>query len=209
LCRGSEVIDDLSGRSLDPTKPGGEIYLGIGAEIWVNQFILFNYCLISSNISCLFHFSFSPSFPDLHARICKTYIEAVNQKASLSTIYGGIIGLGSLGINVIKTILLSQLSAIHETLEMKIQEIESLKKAISTDPSSFQANTPTPTTTASKKRKSDTLIKQQEYLQECEMGLNQCRETLKVVLGQYITASMQLPALPFRPTDRSAFRPVR
>jgi hypothetical protein len=147
----------------------------------------------------------------LHARICKTYIEAVNQKASLSTIYGGIIGLGSLGINVIKTILLSQLSAIHETLEMKIQEIESLKKAISTDPSSFHPNSPTPTTTmtTSKKRKSDTLIKQQEYLQECEMGLNQCRETLKVVLGQYITASMQLPALPFRPADRSAFRPVR
>eukprot|EP01040_Poterioochromonas_malhamensis_P003782 gene3782-4040_t len=130
---------------------------------------------------------YNANFPDLHARICKTFIDAVSQKSSLSTIYGGVIGLGSLGVSVIKTVLLPQLPDIHQTLLAKTAEIESVKA----NSSYFSHDV----SEGGKKRKFDSVEKQREYLRETELGLSMCREGLKTVLGQYITWNMQLPAI--------------
>jgi hypothetical protein len=155
-------------------------------------------------------------FPDLHARICKTFIEAISQKSSLSTIYGGIMGLGCLGISVIKTVLVPQLNIIHETLESKKNEIDLLKKEILAQEKGHSSHSSFDEEKSSGKRKADHLAKQKEHLLEYGLGITMCRRALKLVLGkrcllwvslkfhsflslhrilgQYITASTQLPS---------------
>ena len=51
----------------------------------------------------------------MHARICKTFLDAV-QQTSLPTLYGGIVGLGALGQTVIRSVLLPQMSDIEKRL---------------------------------------------------------------------------------------------
>lgn len=107
----------------------------------------------------------------------------MSQKSSLSTIYGGVIGLGSLGVSVIKTVLLPQLPDIHQTLLAKTAEIESIKA----NSSYFSHDV----SEGGKKRKFDSVEKQREYLRETELGLSMCREGLKTVLGE-ISICMKL-----------------
>ena len=49
---------------------------------------------------------FSSLFPDLQARVCKTYIDAMQPDKTLASMYGGLVGLSALGQNVVRTILL-------------------------------------------------------------------------------------------------------
>ena len=49
---------------------------------------------------------FSSLFPDLQARVCKTYVDAMQPDKSLASIYGGLVGLSALGQNIVRTILL-------------------------------------------------------------------------------------------------------
>jgi len=61
--------------------------------------------------------SLSGQFPELHARICKTYLDALQGDKSLSTLYGAIVGLSSLGNHAVRTLLLSNLPAIQDRLQ--------------------------------------------------------------------------------------------
>ena len=49
---------------------------------------------------------FSGLFPDLQARVCKTFVDALQPDKSLPSMYGGLVGLSALGQNVVRTILL-------------------------------------------------------------------------------------------------------
>lgn len=53
---------------------------------------------------------------ELQARVCKTYLDALEDDKSLSNLYGGIAGLQALGHNVIKGLLLPNLSKIEKRL---------------------------------------------------------------------------------------------
>ncbi len=49
---------------------------------------------------------FGGLFPDLQARVCKTYVDAMQPDKSLASMYGGLVGLSALGQNIVRTILL-------------------------------------------------------------------------------------------------------
>lgn len=59
---------------------------------------------------------FSSLFPDLQARICKTYIDALQSDKSLPSVYGGLVGLSSLGQRVVRTVLLPTISSLVQRL---------------------------------------------------------------------------------------------
>ena len=59
---------------------------------------------------------FSSLFPDLQARICKTYIDALQSEKSLPSVYGGLVGLSSLGQRVVRTVLLPTISSLVQRL---------------------------------------------------------------------------------------------
>jgi transcription initiation factor TFIID subunit 6 len=60
---------------------------------------------------------FSSLFPDLQARICKTYIDALQSDKSLTSVYGGLVGLSSLGQRVVRTVLLPTISSLVTRLK--------------------------------------------------------------------------------------------
>lgn len=59
---------------------------------------------------------YGESYPDLHARVCKTYLDAIAPDKSLGTVYGGLVGLSALGQSVLRSVLLPSLAKIHERL---------------------------------------------------------------------------------------------
>lgn len=63
--------------------------------------------------------TYAPSgqFPELHARICKTYLDALGEDKSLATVYGAIAGLSAMGNSIVRTVLLPQLGAIQSRLQ--------------------------------------------------------------------------------------------
>lgn len=65
------------------------------------------------------HFNLSDSgqFPELHARICKTYLDALEGDKCLPTLYGAIVGLSAMGNHAVRTLLLPHLSAILGRLQ--------------------------------------------------------------------------------------------
>lgn len=62
-------------------------------------------------------FSHSGQFPELHARICKTYLDALEGDKGLPTLYGAIVGLSALGNHAVRTLLLPHLQAILSRLQ--------------------------------------------------------------------------------------------
>lgn len=74
---------------------------------------------IGSRYFCclLVHHIHSGQFPELHARICKTYIDALAEDKSLATVYGAIVGLCAMGNSIVRTVLLLQLGAIQSRLQ--------------------------------------------------------------------------------------------
>ena len=59
---------------------------------------------------------FSNLFPDLQARICKTYIDALQSDMTLASVYGGLVGLSSLGQRVVRTVMLPTISSLVQRL---------------------------------------------------------------------------------------------
>ena len=114
-------------------------------------------------------------------------------------------GIGSLGYAVVKSLFLKYLPQVHEAITAKMDEIESLKSALR----DYEQNELDLILedTGSKKRKADSqVVKQQEYLKECISSVEHCREAVKLVLGNYMSASMQLPSLPWKQQDSSENR---
>ena len=62
-------------------------------------------------------FFHSGQFPELHARICKTYLDALEGDKGLPTLYGAIVGLSALGNHAVRTLLLPHLQAILSRLQ--------------------------------------------------------------------------------------------
>ena len=46
--------------------------------------------------------SYKFSYPDIHARVCMTYLKAMAPDNSLGTVYGGLVGLTALGQSVVE-----------------------------------------------------------------------------------------------------------
>lgn len=61
--------------------------------------------------------NYADVFPDLQARVCKTYCDALESGKSPATIYGGIVGLCSLGEEVIRHLLLPKVPVIMLKME--------------------------------------------------------------------------------------------
>ncbi len=61
---------------------------------------------------------YSPTFPELLGRICKTYTEAFTIDKSLSTVYGGIVGMRALGPEITQKVLLEELDTLYEHLSI-------------------------------------------------------------------------------------------
>lgn len=54
---------------------------------------------------------------DLQARVLKTYVSALGEDKSLTTLYGGVVGLTAMGPNVVRSILVGEhLHNIHNRL---------------------------------------------------------------------------------------------
>mmetsp|Transcript_10223 Transcript_10223/g.22687 ORF Transcript_10223/g.22687 Transcript_10223/m.22687 type:complete len:333 (-) Transcript_10223:121-1119(-) len=51
---------------------------------------------------------FHTKMPDLHQRVCKTYMDALGEDVSLPTLFGGLEGIRALGRDVVRTLLLSR-----------------------------------------------------------------------------------------------------
>lgn len=63
------------------------------------------------------YYTISGQLPELHARICQTYVEALEGDKALPTLYGAIVGLSALGNNVVRKLLLPHLQAILSRLQ--------------------------------------------------------------------------------------------
>ncbi len=61
--------------------------------------------------------------PQLFARICKTFSEAIEPDKSLPTIYGGVVGLSVLGVGAIRSLLLPQLDAMQQRLANELTNV--------------------------------------------------------------------------------------
>jgi len=72
--------------------------------------------LLAADLIADFSVRFSTQFPDLHPRVCKTYLDAIEADKSLSTMFGGLAGLSSMGTNVIRTLLLPALKSIYKRI---------------------------------------------------------------------------------------------
>jgi transcription initiation factor TFIID subunit 6 len=55
---------------------------------------------------------FRSLFPDLHARVCRTYMDALAPDRALATVCGGIVGLTALGHNTVQSLILPQFPAL-------------------------------------------------------------------------------------------------
>jgi hypothetical protein len=51
---------------------------------------------------------FHTQMPELHQRVCKTYMDALGEDVSLPTLFGGLEGIRALGRDVVRTLLLSR-----------------------------------------------------------------------------------------------------
>lgn len=72
--------------------------------------------LLAADLIADFSVRFSTHFPDLHPRVCKTYLDAIEADKSLSTMFGGLAGLSSMGTNVIRTLLLPAVKSIYQRI---------------------------------------------------------------------------------------------
>lgn len=72
--------------------------------------------LLAADLIADFSVRFSTQFPDLHPRVCKTYLDAIEADKSLSTMFGGLAGLSSMGTNVIRTLLLPAVKSIFKRI---------------------------------------------------------------------------------------------
>jgi hypothetical protein len=59
----------------------------------------------------------SAQFPELHARMCKTYLDALSPDKTLGTLYGAIVGLSALGNHIVRTLLVPNLRSIQQRLQ--------------------------------------------------------------------------------------------
>lgn len=66
--------------------------------------------------------------PGLSARICNTYLEAISQPKSLIVVFGGIVGLGALGIAAVESVLLERIAAVEQVLDQGRQKIEDARR---------------------------------------------------------------------------------
>lgn len=114
-------------------------------------------------------FFFSSVFPDLHARICKTYLEALSPDKSLVTIYGGIVGIGALGHTVVRALLLNKLEGFKTVLENEEREILALSNNDNMEVEEHQ-----------KKRT-------KALLQEKQLAVSKCKEAIQSTLGRLQT----------------------
>ena len=72
---------------------------------------------------------YSAISPGLSSRICNTYIEAISQSKSLVVAYGGIIGLGALGISAVESVLLERIALIGNILDESVRKLGSNKSS--------------------------------------------------------------------------------
>ena len=72
--------------------------------------------LLAADLIADFSVRFSTQFPDLHARVCKTYLDALDDDKSLPTVFGGLAGLASMGTNVIRTLLLPNVKRLYDRI---------------------------------------------------------------------------------------------
>jgi hypothetical protein len=59
----------------------------------------------------------SAQFPELHARMCKTYLDALGPDKTLGTLYGAIVGLSALGNHIVRTLLIPNLNSIVQRIQ--------------------------------------------------------------------------------------------
>jgi hypothetical protein len=59
----------------------------------------------------------SAQFPELHARMCKTYLDALGPDKTLGTLYGAIVGLSALGNHIVRTLLIPNLNSIEQRIQ--------------------------------------------------------------------------------------------
>ena len=64
---------------------------------------------------------YSSVIPDLQARVCRTYLDALHPDRSLATLCGGLLGLSALGQSVVRSLLLPHVDSIGDRLELVLQ----------------------------------------------------------------------------------------
>jgi len=65
---------------------------------------------LAADVIAKINHKFGDQFPELQARICKTFLYALDSDKSLPTVYGGLVGLAALGPEVVRSLLLSRSS---------------------------------------------------------------------------------------------------
>ena len=76
---------------------------------------------------------YSTISPGLSSRICNTYVEAISQSKSLIVMFGGIIGLGALGIAAVESVLLERVGLIENALKLAADKLLEVKKTAKTE----------------------------------------------------------------------------
>jgi len=72
--------------------------------------------LLAADLIADFTARYSTQFPDLHPRVCKTFMDAIETDKSLSTMFGGLAGLSAMGTNVIRTLLLPTVTTLNKRI---------------------------------------------------------------------------------------------
>jgi hypothetical protein len=136
---------------------------------------------------------YSEQFPDLQARICKTFIDALSDDKSLTAVYGGIMGLSCLGHSVIKSLLLPHVGRISNRIS-KQQIDNDIKKNVSSN--NLENISSSKINRKGNDLSGNEIIKDNiKYQTENEIAAQKCREALLYSLGKYIITCMSMPVI--------------
>eukprot|EP00597_Dinobryon_sp_UTEXLB2267_P006454 CAMPEP_0170059042 /NCGR_PEP_ID=MMETSP0019_2-20121128/1453_1 /TAXON_ID=98059 /ORGANISM="Dinobryon sp., Strain UTEXLB2267" /LENGTH=413 /DNA_ID=CAMNT_0010264163 /DNA_START=108 /DNA_END=1349 /DNA_ORIENTATION=+ len=156
---------------------------------------------------------YSDKVPDLHARICKTYLDALqlpsadaaNTIASTSgsichsTVFGGVVGLAALGQQVVRGVLLPLVRPLLERLQRDLDlhtgVIQRGVKRSAAALTSGSEEAATSTWIAKSKATKAAMSKETLGSMEATLAVEMCRQALLQALGRYMIHCMRLPTL--------------
>ena len=129
-------------------------------------------------------------FPDLHTRVSRTYLDAINSDKSLGAVYGGLAGLYFLGFSSIKTFIIPNMQSISAKVTQLSTQAQ--RKAASRE-ARIEGGMDVAASSSSGGKKAAPA----SFVSESDAAVNSCKGILLRAIGLYISESLAMGA-PFQ-----------
>ena len=133
---------------------------------------------------------YAARFPELQARVCKTFLDALSPERALPTLCGGLLGISALGQTVVRSLLLPQVSAIGSRLEVVLRRRPDSSSSSKSSSSSSGASCETASLTSAE------LAELQRALAHDTLSASMCLSALAFAVGTYLSHCLRLGNAP-------------